>query len=129
MGFLHSSHCCSILPISHAHLISYIESHSQRLLRSGVPHKYLPRTYERRLVRHGRQDVVEDEQQHGDGEQHGDLEAQFLPVAVRDEEGGQVQAQEEEDGQQEVDDVQQGSPLDDKLEGEKGAWLTARLPV
>lgn len=69
------------------------------------------RTYDGGLVGHGGQDVVEDEQQDGDGQQHGDLEAQLLSSVVGDEEGGQVQGQEEEDGQQEVDDVEEGPPL------------------
>ena len=68
-------------------------------------------TNERDPVGRGRQDVVQDELQHGDGEQHGDLEAQLLAAFVCDEEGGQVQTQEEEDGHQEVDDVEDGPPL------------------
>ena len=74
-------------------------------------------TYEGSPVGHGGQDLVEDEQQHGDGQQHGDLEAQLVPPVVGDEEGGQVQTQEEEDGQQEVDDMQKGPPLHGDLEG------------
>lgn len=78
-------------------------------------------TYEGSLVGHGRQDVVQDEQQHGDGQQHGDFEAQLLPTMVRDEEGGQIQAQEEQDGQQEVDDVEEWPPLHGELGRGKGS--------
>lgn len=72
-------------------------------------------TYERGLVGHGGQDVIQDEQQHGDGQQHGDLEAQLLSSVVSDEEGGQVQSQEEDNGQQEVDDIEEGPPLHGEL--------------
>lgn len=68
-------------------------------------------TYERGPVGHGGQDVIEDEQQDRDGQQHGDFETQLLPSMVGDEEGGEVQSQEEQDGQQEVDDVEEGPPL------------------
>lgn len=72
-------------------------------------------TYEWSLVGHGGQDVVQDEQQDGDGQQHGDFEAQLLSSMVCDEEGGEVQTQEEQDGQQEVDDMQEGPPLHGEL--------------
>lgn len=72
-------------------------------------------TYEGGLVGHGGQDVVQDEQQDRDGQQHGDLEAQFLSSVVSDEERGQVQSQEEHDGQQEVDDIEEGPPLHGEL--------------
>lgn len=67
-------------------------------------------TYERSLVGHGGQDVVQDEQQYRDGQQHGDFEAQLLSSMVWDEEGGEVQTQEEQDGQQKVDDMEEGPP-------------------
>ena len=58
---------------------------------------------------------MQDEQQDGDGEHHSDLESQLLSSVVRDEEGGEIQTQEEEDGQQEVDDVEEGPPLNGEL--------------
>lgn len=67
-------------------------------------------TYEWSLVGHGGQDVIQDEQQYRDGQQHGDFEAQLLSSVVSDEEGGEVQRQEEQDGQQEVDDMEEGPP-------------------
>lgn len=73
-------------------------------------------TYEWGPVGHGGQDVVEDEQQDGDGQEHRDLEAQLLPSVVGDEEGGEIQTQEEEDGQQEVDDMEKGPSLYGELE-------------
>lgn len=72
-------------------------------------------TYERSPVGHGGQDVVQDEQQDGDRQQHGDLEAQLLSPVVRDEVGGEIQTQEEQDGQQEVDDMEEGPPLNGEL--------------
>ena len=55
-------------------------------------------TYERSLVGHGGKDVIQDEQQDGDGQQHGHFEAQLLSSMVCYEEGGDVQTQEEQDG-------------------------------
>ena len=49
--------------------------------------------------------VIEDELQHRHGEHHRDLKAQLLSALLGDEQGGHVQAHEEPDGQQEVDDV------------------------
>lgn len=72
-------------------------------------------TYERSLVGHGGQNVIQDEQQDGDGQQHGDFEAQLLSSMVCDEEGGEVQNQEEQDGQQEVGDMEEGPPLHGEL--------------
>ncbi len=54
-------------------------------------------TYEWRLVGHGGQDFIQDEQQQRDGQQHGDFEAQLLSSMVWDEEGAEVQNQEEQD--------------------------------
>lgn len=54
--------------------------------------------YERSLVGHGGKDVIQDEQQDGDGQQHGHFEAQLLSSMVCYEEGGDVQTQEEQDG-------------------------------
>lgn len=68
-------------------------------------------TYEGDPLGGGRQDLVENQLHHCDGQQHRDLEAELLAASVRDEEGGQVQTQEEEDGQQEVDDVELRPPL------------------
>lgn len=68
-------------------------------------------TYEGGLVGHGGQDVIQDEQQYRDGQQHSDFEAQLLSSVVSDEEGGEVQTQEEQDGKQEVDDMEEGPPL------------------
>lgn len=82
----------------------------QNALKAGVS------TYEGSLVGHGGQDVIEDEQQDGDGQQYGDFEAQLLSSAVFDEEGGEVQNQEEQDGQQEVGDVEEWPPLHGELE-------------
>lgn len=85
-------------------------------------------TYERRLVGHGGQDVIQDEQQDRDGQQHSDLEAQFLSSVVSDEERGQVQGQEEDDGQQEVDDVEEGPPLHGELRKKvRTRWTKAIL--
>lgn len=58
----------------------------------------------------GRQNFIQDELQHRDGKQNRDLEAELFSPVVWDHEGGQVQTQEEEDGQQEVDDVEQRPP-------------------
>lgn len=77
-------------------------------------------TYEWSLVGHGGQDFVQDEQQNGDGEQHGDFEAQLLSSVVCDEVGGEVEGQEEEDGDQEVDDMEEGPPPHGEL-GKTGA--------
>jgi len=68
-------------------------------------------TYEWSLVGHRGQDVVQDEQQNRDGQQHSDFETQLLPSMVSDEKGGEIQNQEEKNGQQEVDDVEEGSPF------------------
>lgn len=40
---------------------------------------------------------------------------------VRDEEGGQIQAQKKQDGQQEVDDVEERPPLHGELGRGKGS--------
>lgn len=69
------------------------------------------RTYERSLVGHGGQDVIQDEQQDRDGQEHRDFEAQLLPSVVGDVERGEIQNEEKQDGQQEIDDVKEGSPL------------------
>lgn len=66
-------------------------------------------TYEGSLVGHGGQDVVQDEQQDRDGQQHRDFETQLLPPMVSDEERGEIQSQEKQNGQQEIDDVEEGS--------------------
>lgn len=68
-------------------------------------------TYERDPVGRRGQNFVQDQLQDGDGQQHGDLEAQLLASFFRDEERRQVQTQEEEHGQQEVDDVEDRPPL------------------
>lgn len=49
---------------------------------------------------------------------------------VGDEVGGQVQTQEEQDGQQEVDDMKEGSPLHGELRGEdqgSGDKMTTKM--
>lgn len=83
------------------------------------------RTYEWGLVGHGGQDFIQDEQQHRNGQQHSDFEAQLLSTMVCDEEGGEVQSQEEQDGQQEVDDMEEGSPLDGELgkQVQRSGWI------
>lgn len=63
----------------------------------------------------GGQHVLQDEQQHGDGEQHGDLETELLTPGCVDEEGGQVQHQQVEERHNQVDDVQQRLPDDGHL--------------
>ena len=62
-------------------------------------------TYEWDPAGRGGQYVIEDELQHRHGEHHRDLKAQLLSALLGDEQGGHVQAHEEPDGQQEVDDV------------------------
>lgn len=73
-------------------------------------------TDHRQVFLRGREDVLQDEQEDGDGQQDGDLEAQLLPPAVADEEGGQVQDQQVEEGHHEDDHVEQGLPVHDDLE-------------
>ena len=58
-----------------------------------------------------RQDFIQNKLHHSDSKQHSDLEAQFLSAAVWDQEGGQIQTQEEQDGQHEVDNVEDRAPL------------------
>lgn len=72
------------------------------------PHTRL--TYQWNPVGRGWQNFIQDELQHGDGEQHGDLEAELLASFVGDQERGQVQTQEEQDGQQKVDNVEDRPP-------------------
>lgn len=72
-------------------------------------------TYKWSLVGHGGQDFIQDEKQDRDSQEHSDLEAQFLSSMVWDEEGGEIQTQEEQDGQQEVDDMEEGPPLHSEL--------------
>lgn len=52
-------------------------------------------TDERDTVGRGWQNFVQDQLQHGDGQQHGDLKAQLLASFFRDQKRRQVQAQEE----------------------------------
>ena len=96
------------------------EETGRRLYCGGVEARAGVRTYEGGPVGHGGQDVIQDEQQDRDGQQHGDLEAQFLSSVVSDEERGQVQSQEEHSGQQEVDDVEEGPPLHGDLRHREG---------
>lgn len=73
-------------------------------------------TYEWNPVGGRGQDFIQDQLQHRDGQQHRHLEAQLLASFVRDQERRQVQTQEEQDGQQEVDNVEEGPPLHGDLE-------------
>ena len=68
-------------------------------------------TYEWDLVWRRRQDFIQNKLHHSDSKQHSDLEAELLSAAVWDQEGGQVQTQEEQDGQHEVDNVEDRAPL------------------
>lgn len=72
-------------------------------------------TYEGSLVGHRRQDFIQDEEKNRYGQKHGHFEAQLLPSIVGNKKGGQIESQEEQDGQQEVDDVQQRPPLNGEL--------------
>lgn len=68
-------------------------------------------TYEGDPVGRGRQDFDQNKLHESDGEQHGDLEANLSALSLWDYEGSQVQAQQEQEGQQDVDDVEERMPL------------------
>lgn len=57
------------------------------------------------------QDVVEDELHHCDWKQQCDLKANFFSTGVWHQEGAEVQAQEKENRQQEVCDIEDSPPL------------------
>ena len=64
-------------------------------------------TDHRQLVLSGRQHVLENEQQDGDGEQDGHFEAHLFSAALTDEERGQIQDQQVEQGHDENDQIKQ----------------------
>ena len=64
-------------------------------------------TDHRQLVLCGRQHVLENEQQDGDGEQDGHFEAHLFSAALTDEERGQIQDQQVEQGHDENDQIKQ----------------------
>lgn len=72
-------------------------------------------TDHRQLVLGGRQHVLENEQQDGDGEQDGHFEAHLLSAALTDEEWGQIQDQQVEQGHDENDQIKQRLPDDFNL--------------
>lgn len=75
-------------------------------------------TYQWNPVRRSRQNLIEDQLHHGDGQQHCDFKAELFAPIVRDKEGSHVEAQEEEDGQQKVDNVEQRASLHTDLRRE-----------
>lgn len=75
-------------------------------------------TYQWNPVWRSRQNLVENQLHHGDGQQHCDFKAELFTTVVRDKERGHVKAQEEEDGQQKVDNVEQRASLHTDLRRE-----------
>lgn len=72
-------------------------------------------TDHRQAVFGGREDVLEDQQQDGDGQQDGDLEAQLFSSDLADEEGRQVQDQQVEERHDEDGHVEKRLPDDGDL--------------
>lgn len=62
-------------------------------------------TYQWSLVGHWGQNVIKDEEEHRDGQQHCYFEAQFFPSMISDEERGKIQNKEKQDGQQKIDNM------------------------